>query len=174
MVSIATLEGAWDVAFDPALGAPAQARFEKLEDWTQRPEEGIKYYSGIATYRKTFDLPKAEALNFRVLLDLGGVQAMARVRLNGQDCGVAWTAPWRVDISKAIKPTGNALEIEVANLWPNRMLGDARHPDQKPYAQTTHHPYATGQPHANDPLLASGLLGPVVLKTTMTSKEDVK
>jgi hypothetical protein len=174
MVSIATLEGAWDVAFDPALGAPAQARFEKLEDWTQRPEEGIKYYSGIATYRKTFDLPKAEALNFQVLLDLGVVNAMARVRLNGQDCGVAWTAPWRVDISKALKPKGNALEIEVVNLWPNRMLGDAKHPDQKPYAQTTHHPYAAGQPHANDPLLASGLLGPVVVETTMTSKEDVK
>lgn len=164
MVSIATLEGAWDVAFDPALGAPAQARFEKLEDWTQRPEEGIKYYSGIATYRKAFDLPKAEALNFRVLLDLGVVNAMARVRLNGQDCGVAWTAPWRVDISKALKPTGNVLEIEVANLWPNRMLGDAKRPDQKPYALTTHHPYAAGQPHANDPLLPSGLLGPVTVQ----------
>jgi len=174
MVSIATLEGAWDVAFDPAMGAPAQARFEKLEDWTQRPEEGIKYYSGIATYRKTFDVPKAESLKSPVFLDLGGVHAMARVRLNGQDCGVAWTAPWRLDISKALKPTANALEVEVANLWPNRMLGDARHPDQKPYAQTTHHPYATGQPHANDPLLASGLLGPVVVETTMTSKEDAK
>jgi hypothetical protein len=163
-VSLATLEGAWDVAFDPALGGPAQIRFEKLEDWTQRPEEGIKYYSGLATYRKTFDLPKAEALNGPVLLDLGVVNAMARVRLNGQDCGVAWTAPWRVDITKALKPTGNALEIEVANLWPNLMLGDAKHPDRKPYAQTTYHPYAAGQPRANDPLLASGLLGPVTVR----------
>jgi hypothetical protein len=160
-VSIAALEGAWDVAFDPAMGAPAQARFEKLEDWTQRPEEGIKYYSGIATYRKAFDLPNAESLKSPVFPDLGGVQAMARVRLNGKGCGVAWTAPWRVDISKALKPTGNALEIEVANLWPNRMIGDAKYPDQKPYAQTTHHPYAAGQPHANTPLLPSGLLGPV-------------
>jgi hypothetical protein len=165
-VSIAVLEGAWDVAFDPAMGGPAQIRFEKLEDWTQRPEEGIKYYSGIATYRKAFDLPNAESLKSPVFLDLGVVQAMARVRLNGQDCGVAWTAPWRVDISKTLKPTGNALEIEVANLWPNRMLGDAKHPDQKPYAQTTHHPYAVGQPRASDPLITSGLLGPVVVKTT--------
>ncbi|MCW5555857.1 MAG: hypothetical protein KIS67_27335 [Verrucomicrobiae bacterium] len=156
---IQNLQGQWDVSFDPTLGAPAQVRFEKLEDWTQRPESGIKYYSGIATYRTRFDLPDGKAVGpeSRIHLDLGGVQVMARVRVNGTDCGVTWTAPWRVDISRAVKPKGNELEIEVANLWPNRMIGDAASPGQ-PFSQTTYRPYKAG-----DPLLPSGLLGPVRL-----------
>ena len=80
---------------------------------------------------------------------------MARVRVNGTDCGVVWTAPWRVDISRAVKGTANTLEIEVANLWPNRMIGDAATPDRK-FTQTTYRPYK-----ADDALLSSGLLGPV-------------
>jgi len=118
---------ATDADIDPCASRIAPRKTAKSTSWR------IVHYSGIATYRKTFDLPKAEALNFRVLLDLGVVNAMARVRLNGQDCGVAWTAPWRVDISKALKPTANALEVEVANLWPNRMLGDARNRDVRVY-----------------------------------------
>jgi hypothetical protein len=153
---VVTLDGAWDVAFDCSLGGPAQARFESLVDWTTRPEPEIRYFSGIAVYRKTFDLPPAICdSKAPIYLDLGSVNAMARVRVNGTDCGVVWTAPWRVDISRAAKASGNALEIEVANLWPNRMIGDAKFPD-KPYAKTTYHPYK-----ANHALLPSGLLGPV-------------
>lgn len=154
------LQGHWDVSFDPTMGAPEQVRFEKLEDWTRRAEPGLKHYSGIATYRTDFDLPsgKAIGLDSRIHLDLGRVEVMARVRVNGTDCGVAWTAPWRVDISHAVRTTGNSLEIEVANLWPNRMIGDAAvSPDQK-FTQTTYRPYKAG-----DPLLPSGLLGPVRL-----------
>ncbi len=157
--TVGTLEGSWSVSFDPALGAPAAVTFERLEDWTQRPEAGIRYYSGIATYRKTFDLPQpagGRSLS-PIYLDLGDVRVMARVRVNGQDCGVAWTAPWRVDISAAVQSTGNRLEIEVANLWPNRMIGDAISPE-KPYTATTYRPYK-----ATDLLLPSGLLGPVTL-----------
>ena len=141
----------------PRSGGPAHARFETLEDWTARPEPEIKYFSGIAVYRKTFDLPRAggAAGKSQVYLDLGAVHALARVRVNGEDCGVAWTVPWRVDITHAVKATANRLEIEVANLWPNRMIGDAKFPD-KTYTQTTYHPYK-----ANHALLPSGLLGPV-------------
>ncbi len=157
--AVSHLEGAWEVAFDPNLGGPRQVRFETLEDWTQRPEPGIRYYSGIATYRRTFDLPEALRRQGRhpVWLDLGEVQAMARVRVNGKDCGVAWTAPWRVDISNAVRDRDNHIEIEIANLWPNRMIGDAASSD-KAYTQTTYRPCK-----ASDPLLPSGLLGPVRL-----------
>jgi hypothetical protein len=157
--TLATLDGAWEVSFDPAWDGPAQVRFERLEDWTARPEPGIQHYSGIATYRKTFDLPDARP-GAGLHLDLGSVKVMARVRVNGQDCGVAWTAPWRVDIARAVRPTGNTLEIEVANLWPNRMIGDAKFPDKK-FAQTTYRPFKAG-----DALLPSGLLGPVRLVVT--------
>ncbi|MHB1309647.1 MAG: glycosylhydrolase-like jelly roll fold domain-containing protein, partial [Limisphaerales bacterium] len=111
------------------------------------------------TYRKTFDLPQSTDLppGSKLHLDLGEVQVMARVRVNGQDCGVAWTAPWRVDISDAVQAAGNTVEVEVANLWPNRMIGDARSPGQT-FARTTYRPY-----QATHPLLPSGLRGPVRL-----------
>lgn len=150
-------EGHWNVSFDLTMGAPAQVRFETLEDWTRRPEPGVRHYSGIATYRTTFDLNSAQISSptSGIHLDLGKVEVMARVRVNGTDCGVVWTAPWRVDISRAVKPGDNKLEIEVANLWPNRMIGDAASPDQR-FTQTTYRPFKAG-----DPLLPSGLLGPV-------------
>ncbi len=159
---IATLSGAWNVSFDPTMGVPAQIRFERLEDWTRRLEPDLKHYSGIATYRTTFDLAASDIpdAQSRICLDLGGVQVMARVRVNGKDCGVVWTAPWRVNISHTVKVTGNTLEIEVANLWPNRMIGDAASRNRK-FTQTTYRPYK-----ASDPLLPSGLLGPVRLMRT--------
>jgi len=157
-----TLHNTWAIFFDSSMAAPAQVQFDKLEDWTQRPEPGIRYYSGIATYRTTFDLAQSDlpGTSSAVYLDPGQVQVMARVRVNGVDCGVAWTAPWRVDISRALKAGSNTLEIDVANLWPNRMIGDAASQGRK-FAQTTYRPYK-----ATDPLLPSGLLGPVRLLRT--------
>ncbi|MCP5522863.1 MAG: hypothetical protein H7A46_15095 [Verrucomicrobiales bacterium] len=161
-----TIDGPWIVAFDASMGAPAEVRFDHLDDWTTRPEPGLKHYSGIATYRTIFDLPSSLlAGGGPLFVDLGRVEVMARVRVNGTDCGVVWTAPWRVDIHHAVKPTGNTLEIEVANLWPNRMIGDAASP-QHSYTQTTYHPY-----QASDPLLPSGLLGPVRLMKPDANQE---
>jgi hypothetical protein len=164
LTEIGEVDGPWDVSFDSGMGAPAQIQFEKLEDWSRRPEPGIKFYSGMAAYRTTFnlDVPPSQNLRSKIYLDLGRVEVMARVRVNGIDCGVVWTAPRRVDISHAVKATGNTLEIEVANLWPNRMIGDASVPG-KQYTQTTYRPYKAG-----DPLLPSGLLGPVRLMTPST------
>jgi hypothetical protein len=160
------IEGPWAVSFDPSMGAPAEVRFDRLDDWTTRPEPGLKHYSGIATYRTAFDLPPSAIANQAPLfLDLGRVEVMARVRVNGTDCGVVWAAPWRVDIRQATRPAGNTLEIEVANLWPNRMIGDAASPQPK-FTQTTYRPY-----QAEDPLLPSGLLGPVRLMKTVTGGE---
>jgi len=89
---------------------------------------------------------------------------MARVRLNGQDCGVVWTAPWRVEITHALKTAQNELEIDVANLWPNRMIGDSNFPGQ-PYTQTTYHPYKP-----DHSLLPSGLVGPVGIEVMKAAK----
>ncbi len=94
--TVAEIAGPWEVAFDPKWGGPEKIVFENLDDWSARPEEGIKYYSGAATYRKTFALParndRGDAAP-RIWLDLGRVEAIARVKLNGRDLGVVWCAP---------------------------------------------------------------------------------
>ena len=152
------LAGPWQVHFDPKWGGPESVVFEKLQDWTTRPEEGIKHYSGIATYRKTFDLPKSAAGD-RTYLDLGKVHDMARVRLNGKDLGVVWCAPWRVEITHAVQPKGNRLEIDVADLWRNRLIGDAGLPVKQRW--TTSNLEHEFKPKMR--LLPSGLLGPLTL-----------
>jgi len=125
--TVSTLEGAWDVSFDPKFGGPEKIRFDELEDWTKHEKRGVKYYSGIATYRKRFHMDKLEEKSYYI--DLGVVKDMARVKLNGEDMGVVWCAPWRVDISASLKEGINTLEIEVANRWINRLLGDNQVPD---------------------------------------------
>jgi hypothetical protein len=166
---IGELTGPWTVKFDPKWGGPESVVFEKLEDWTQRPEPGIKFYSGKATYYKTFDLPKtAQGVKKRLYLDLKRVRNVAHVRLNGKDLGVVWTAPWQVDITQAVKPTGNKLEIDVVNLWPNRLIGDAELPPEKRLTKTN----VTKFKKDMTPL-PSGLLGPVQL-ITISKKELLK
>ena len=161
VLQIVAIDGPWDVSFDPMLGGPEQVRFDGLTDWRDRPEPGIRHYSGIATYRKRFDLPvSVQAGVDSTLLEIGEVHGLARVRLNGQDLGVVWCAPWRVDAAGAIQAGQNLLEIDVANLWPNRLIGDkALDPDQQ-IAWTTWNPY-----EADSPLLESGLRGPVWIVT---------
>lgn len=176
---LGSLMGPWEVGFDVRWGGPAKAIFERLEDWTLRPEEGIRYYSGMATYRKTFDAPAATGR--QIYLDLGDVKNVARVRLNGRDLGVVWTAPWRVAVGGAMKAKGNRLEIDVVNLWPNRLIGDGLLPKDKRRTRTNVRLYDTPLSKdvplfGSDPeaaarlktgaapkLLSSGLLGPVRL-----------
>ncbi|MCB9784283.1 MAG: glycosyl hydrolase [Candidatus Omnitrophica bacterium] len=156
-----TLSGPWRVYFDPEYGGPGDVVFDNLSDWSQHSDPGIRYYSGIATYEKTFALPASIDLNSKsILIDLGEVQNLARVRLNGRDLGVTWCAPWRVEIGDVLKEKNNRLEIEVANLWPNRLIGDRLLPLEKQVAWTTWNPYK-----ADSELLPSGLLGPVRIAT---------
>ena len=156
----------WTVKFDSAWGGPAKpVVFTKLEDWTKRSEEGIKYYSGTATYRTTFAFKKDKKQKAaHIFLDLGVVKEIAEVRLNGKKIGVLWCPPWNLDITKAIKKGENALEIDVVNLWPNRLIGDGKLPVEKRFAKTNVAFYYTkplkGPDHV---LLESGLLGPVRL-----------
>jgi len=154
----AGLDGPWEVRFDPKWGGPETTTFDKLQSWTTRPEEGIKYYSGTATYRKNFDLPPAVKGAHGIALNLGEVKYVAQVRLNGKDLGPVWTKPYRVDITDAVKPSGNVLEIDIANLWPNRIIGDSVLPPERRF---TH----TNIVYTQDtPLWESGLLGPVKLE----------
>jgi hypothetical protein len=153
------LTGAWEVAFDPRWGGPESVRFEKLMNWPAREEPGIKHYSGRATYRKSFDLPDALHGAKRLRLNLGVVKNVAEVRLNGRNLGVVWTAPFSVDITQAVKPADNKLEIDVINLWPNRLIADASLPPEKRLTMTSQR----FDPKA--PLLDSGLLGPVTVQT---------
>ncbi len=166
---VATIGGAWDVSFDPKWGGPEKVTFDKLNDWSRCDHDGIQYYSGIATYRKSFVRPELPASGSDVWLDLGTVHEIARIRLNGKDLGVVWCAPWRIEISDVVKSGHNKLEIEVANLWPNRLIGDAGKSESERITWTIQgHPY-----HAKSQLLPSGLLGPVQL-TTVSEKELLK
>jgi hypothetical protein len=158
METVTTLEGPWNLAFDPKWGGPRRVGFARLVDWTSRPEEGIRHYSGTAVYQKSFVLP-AKPANKRLFLDLGDVRDMATVRLNGRELGTVWTAPWRLDITDAAKAGANALEIAVVNPWNNRLVGDAKLP---PARRMTSLSLNTVKPKS--PLLPAGLLGPVSVR----------
>jgi hypothetical protein len=151
------LTGPWTVRFDPKWGGPESAVFHQLVSWTQRPESGIKYFSGTATYRKTFDLPETlRQPGQHLTLDLGDVKNLAEVRLNGKNLGILWALPFRVDMTDAVKPTGNSLEIEVVNFWPNRIIGDQFLSPDKRLTRTNIRKLTK-----DTPLMDSGLLGPV-------------
>ena len=178
--TIYTLAGAWNLSFDTVWGGPDHIVFDSLIDWSQRPEDGVRYYSGIALYNKSFDLPDNQELseNYHYYLDCGILKNLGRIKLNGRDLGIIWTSPWQVDITDVLKRKYNTLEIQVANLWINRLIGDESRPwdgvingrwpewllngtrrESKRYTFTTHHFYRKG-----DPLAESGLIGPVSIR----------
>jgi len=150
------LDGAWNVSFDPKWGGPANVRFDELTDWTKRAEDGIKFYSGTAIYRKTFKLPALPEKGGQLMLDLGEVREVAEVRVNGQNLGVVWTKPARVNITSAVEVGDNELEVSIVNLWPNRLIGDAALPAKERFTETNMRKFVS-----QSPLLPSGLLGPV-------------
>lgn len=156
--TVLAVEGAWQLSFPPGLGAPAQARFERLQSLTDSAHAGIKYFSGTVTYTKTLQATvDASQPGARLYLDLGTVREVAEVIVNGKSMGVAWKPPYRVDVTPALRTGENRLEIKVSNLWRNRMIGD-KQPGATPIAYVTHDPFK-----ADSPLLPSGLLGPVSL-----------
>ncbi len=160
---IQELPGPWSVQFDPKWGGPTNTViFETLTDWTSNTVEGIKYYSGTATYRKSFDVGSAVCGLKSVVLDLGTLREMAEVRLNGKNLGVVWCPPWRVDVTGLLKPTGNELEIDVVNNWPNRLIGDGKLPPEKRFTKTNYTGWCIPGPDGKEKsLFPSGLFGPV-------------
>jgi hypothetical protein len=126
----AEFPGPWDVSFDKKWGGPEKVVFANLEDWTARQEPAIKFYSGTAAYSKTFDLIAVNRPGMqRLFIDLGVVNHLARVILNGRDLGVVWCAPWRVAVPEGLmKIVDNRITIEVTNVWANRLIGDEQEP----------------------------------------------
>jgi hypothetical protein len=177
------VSGPWSVRFEPKWGGPAQATFEKLVSWSSHAAPGIKYYSGTAVYSTAFELPRALVKgNSRLYLDLGRVEVMAEVKVNGKRFPLLWKQPYRLDITGAARAGRNTLEVAVVNLWPNRLIGDEQLPEdceRNPDGTLKRWPQwlLDGKPSPtgrftfsmwrlwkkNDALLESGLIGPVKL-----------
>jgi hypothetical protein len=178
--------GPWDLKFPPNWGAPEHVTLEKLISWTDHPNSGIKYFSGTATYRCQFKAPEGMlAPDHRLCLDLGRVAVIAHAKVNGRDLGILWKPPFSTEVTEIVHAGANDLEISVVNLWPNRLIGDeqlrsdrqwtpqewgavlASYPqwmlDNKP-SPAGHFTFTTWKHWTkDDPLMESGLLGPVRL-----------
>jgi hypothetical protein len=152
---LSTLKGNWKVQFDANAGGPKQpVIFTDLQDWSKNADSTIRYYSGTAVYTQSFNWKYSKQQD--IWLNLGSVANMAEVYVNGISCGVAWTPPYRVNISKALKPGINQLKIEVTNTWANRIMGDQRLPADKRITWTNA-PYRLDKAT----LLPAGIFGPV-------------
>ncbi|MFD3003758.1 glycosyl hydrolase [Pontibacter toksunensis] len=132
------LAGTWQVSFPPGLGAPAKIALPKLISLHKHEQDGVKYFSGTATYQKSFEVPARTVAgmkngNRRLFLDLGQVEVLAQVLVNGKDLGILWKRPYLVDVTEAIRAGTNNLEVRVTNQWPNRLIGDAQLPDVYDY-----------------------------------------
>jgi Glycosyl hydrolases family 2, sugar binding domain len=158
-----TLDGSWNVEFPPfaaGKGEPVKTTFDKLTSWSDSSNDTIKYFSGTATYTKTFTLPAGYSANQRpLLLDLGSVKNIAEVTLNGKPLGILWKEPFQADVTASVRAGENTLTIQITNLWPNRLIGDQKLDlkDRLTWASVSSY-------KATDPLLPSGLLGPVTLR----------
>lgn len=180
------IAGPWEVRFQPDRGAPAGVTLYQLTSWSEHSDAGVKYFSGTATYRNTFawkpEHSRPSTFHSQLFLDLGRVEVIAEVKLNGRDLRVLWKPPFRVEVTGALKPGENTLEVKVVNLWVNRLIGDEqlpedseRNPDgtlkswpqwvqeDKP-SPTGRHAFTSWRLWKKDaPLVESGLLGPVKL-----------
>ena len=159
-----TLEGGWDLSFQPGRGAPAKAHFDKLISWAESPDPGIRYFSGAGSYTTSVEA-SAEwfGKGSRILLDLGDVRNLAVVTINGKQLGTVWHAPYRLDVTSALKPGRNELSVTVINPWVNRLIGDAQPGVKEKFTFTTWKSYT-----AKSPLVPSGLIGPVTLTKVVT------
>ena len=155
---LASFDDAWRVAFQPNRGAPESISLDKLLSWTDYRNEGVKYFSGTATYTRTLNAP-ADWFKpgSHLWLDLGEVKEVAEISVNGAPFETVWKTPYRVEVTGALRPGTNKLKVKVTNLWVNRLIGDQQ-PNAAKFTSTTYKPY-----DADAPLLTSGLLGPVQL-----------
>lgn len=152
------IPGPWTVAFQSSRGAPASTTLATLTPLNNSTVPGIRYFSGIATYSNSFSLPRPVKSGTPLILDLGQVGDLAEVRVNGQIVGTAWHAPYRVDIGAAARRGTNRIEVRVANVWVNRLIGDAQ-AGAKPITWT-----ATPSYKPDAPLRPAGLIGPVTIE----------
>jgi hypothetical protein len=182
----AHLEGPWVLQFPTGWGAPPKVSIDKLISWSDASDAGVRYFSGTANYRTTFGSPKMNS-DCRMFLDLGRVEVIAEVWLNGKALGTFWKPPFVSDITGLLRSEANELEVRVTNLWPNRLIGDEQFPDDcsrdgewksgvipvmpawlkkgTPRPESRRLTFCTWKHwHKDDALPPSGLLGPVTLR----------
>jgi hypothetical protein len=148
----------WTLSFPAGWGAPSSVPLHSFGSWTESANPGIRYFSGNATYRTTLKLA-AQTAGTTLWLRLNDVREIAEVRINGHAAGTIWRSPNAVRIDQLLHPGENTVEIAVANLWPNRLIGDLQPGATRHYTQSNSHAYKPGSP-----LLPSGLLEPVVIE----------
>ncbi len=157
------LDGPWDLELPEEEGAPARVRLDRLISWTEHGDPRVKYFSGIARYRRGVELPEGWlGRDRRIYVDLGGLWAVGEAFLNGRSLGILWKPPYAADATGAAGPGANELRIEVANTWSNRLVGDARLPERERRTRTNVTNSGFG-PWKDTPLVRSGLFGPVRL-----------
>lgn len=154
---VSVLDGRWSASFQGGHGAPEGISLNHLISLSKHPDPGVRYYSGVTTYRKDFQWIGL-AMTGKIILDLGEVHDLAEVRLNESDLGVVWHAPFKVDITGALRKGTNKLEVKVANVWHNRLVGDVQNGVNERVTSTNAEFYKS-----EEPLLKSGLVGPVCI-----------
>jgi hypothetical protein len=157
--TLLALQDRWSVSFEPGRGAPAGTMDIALGSLAASDNPGVRYFSGTASYTRQLQLEPATLAQGRIVLDLGEVRDIAQVLVNGIDQGISWKPPYRLDVTKALRPGANVLEVRVTNPWANRLIGDAQ-PGARKVASGTGPVF-----RADAPLLPAGLIGPVLLQS---------
>jgi len=163
-----SLNQPWQVRFDPTMGGPTQSvAYDALGDWTKTDDPCIKYFSGTAVAKTTFKIAKTNPkATYRLNLPL--LNTAAEVIINGQSAGIVWCTPYAIDITRLVKKGRNQLELRIANsLW-NRLVGDARLPEQERITWQT-----TPLAKPGDRLVPSGLVGEVTINAKIYRHEKV-
>jgi hypothetical protein len=159
----------WLLSFPKNWGAPDSVKLTKLISWTDHPDEGVKYFSGTASYTNSFDISaKTLEKDSIVNINLGDVLDVAKVLINGKPVGVLWTPPYKLNIKDYLKTGRNSLEIQVTNMWINRLTGDMNSTDGKKYCQTNIPYILTDRTSTSDEkfhVQRAGLIGPVFLES---------
>ena len=160
-----SLSNKWMLTFSPNWGAPASVQLSSLQSWSESADLGVRYFSGTATYRTTLHLTAAQLPRGQQLwLSLGEVHEVAVVRINGRPAQTLWKQPWALRVDTLLHAGDNTIEVDVTNLWPNRLIGDAQSATEKHYTWTNITTYKK-----SSPLLPSGLIGPVTLDPIYTA-----
>ena len=192
-----TLEGPWTLRFPPGSGAPDSIQLPRLMPWNLHSDPGVRFFSGTAIYFRNLNLPREYfGVGLRQVLNLGNVQVIAEVKVNGKAAGILWKAPFITDITNLVQPGTNNLEIAVVNLWPNRLIGDEQLPadclwledpsgipvslKEWPQWLLEGKPSPTGRItfttwkhwQKDSPLLPSGLIGPVTLSVSARAQAE--
>jgi hypothetical protein len=171
--TLAKLAGPWEVVFPPNLGAPEKIRLKQLESWTENPDDGVKYFSGTATYVKMVHVPQDWLKpGVRIVLDLGTVKDIAQISINGKPAATLWKPPYRSDISNFLRAGANRLEIRVTNQWTNRQIGDHKlDPERRVLASLPSWMDRFGPPKT---VAEAGLIGPITLISLKSDKSGTR